>query len=81
MPDPSKTRNLAVVILAAGKGKRMNNPDMAKVMYDINGKPMVGYVVELVAKLQALRTLIVVGWQKQTVIDYLSGQVPGVEFV
>jgi bifunctional N-acetylglucosamine-1-phosphate-uridyltransferase/glucosamine-1-phosphate-acetyltransferase GlmU-like protein len=32
---------LAVVIMAAGKGTRMNNPAMAKVMYTIANKPMV----------------------------------------
>src|SRR5208283_140635 len=81
MPDTSKPRLLAVVILAAGKGKRMNNPDIAKVMYEINGKPMVEYVVELAVALQAARTLIVVGWQKQMVMDYLSNKIPSVEFV
>ena len=41
MIELAKSGKLAVVILAAGKGTRMNNPDMAKVMYEINGKPMV----------------------------------------
>ncbi len=81
MTDTSKPPLLAVVILAAGKGKRMNNPDMAKVMYEINGKPMVEYVVELATVVQSARTLIVVGWQKQMVMDYLSKKTPSVEFV
>ena len=59
----------------------MNNPDMAKVMYEINGKPMVEYVVELAAVVQSARTLVVVGWQKQMVMDYLSEKIPTVEFV
>ena len=80
MPEPSKSPKLAVVILAAGKGTRMKNPDMAKVMYEINEKPMVEYVVELAAKLQAARTLVVVGWQKDTVIAHFAKQ-PGVEFI
>lgn len=81
MADPSKPSRLAVVILAAGKGTRMNNPDMAKVMYAINDKPMVEYVVELAGRLQASRTLIVVGWQKQMVIDHFRETFPDVEFV
>jgi UDP-N-acetylglucosamine diphosphorylase/glucosamine-1-phosphate N-acetyltransferase len=72
---------LAVVILAAGKGTRMKNPDMAKVMYEINGMPMVQYVVDLAVKLQAQRTLLVVGWQKQSVIDYISKVHPQVECI
>lgn len=77
----STSRKLAVVILAAGKGKRMNNPAMAKVMYEINGKPMVDYVVDLAEKLKAHRILLIVGWQKQSVIDYISKVYPNVEFI
>ena len=81
MPDPTKSTSLAVVILAAGKGTRMKNPEIAKVMYEINNRPMVDYVVELSGKLLAARTLVVVGWQKQLVVDYLSKNRTGVEFV
>jgi UDP-N-acetylglucosamine diphosphorylase/glucosamine-1-phosphate N-acetyltransferase len=81
MIELSKPPKLAVVILAAGKGTRMNNPDFAKVMYEMHGKPMVGYVVDLATKLQADRTLIVVGWQKDSIIGHLSSANPRVEFV
>lgn len=64
-------RELAVVIMAAGKGTRMNNPEMAKVMYPIHGKPMVEHVVDLALRLESRVTVVVVGWQKQTVIDHL----------
>lgn len=62
---------LAVVIMAAGKGTRMNNPSMAKVMYAIDGKPMVEHVVDLAYTVGAERVVTVVGWQKDTVIDHL----------
>ncbi len=65
-------RNLAVVIMAAGKGTRMNNPDMAKVMYTINGKPMVEHVVDLALRLGAQRIVVIVGWQKDSVINHLA---------
>lgn len=81
MPEIAKPRSLAVVIMAAGKGTRMKNPEMAKVMYDINNRPMVDYVVDLAKKLQANRILVIVGWQKQLVIDYLTQHRPGVEFI
>lgn len=64
-------RPLAVVILAAGKGTRMNNPEIAKVMYTIADRPMVDYVVDLALHLEAARTVLVVGWQKDTVIEYM----------
>ncbi|MEO8168855.1 MAG: NTP transferase domain-containing protein, partial [bacterium] len=65
-------RNLAVVIMAAGKGTRMNNPDMAKVMFPVNGKPMVEHVVDLAVRLAASKIIVVVGWQKDSVIDHLK---------
>jgi len=81
MPESQKPIQLAVTIMAAGKGTRMKNPDMAKVMYLINEKPMVGYVVELASKLQSRRTLLIVGWQMQSIIDYFATTTLKVEYV
>jgi UDP-N-acetylglucosamine pyrophosphorylase len=64
-------RQLAVIIMAAGKGTRMKNPGMAKVMFTINGKPMVEHVVDLALGLDAARVVVVVGWQKESVIHHL----------
>jgi UDP-N-acetylglucosamine pyrophosphorylase len=63
---------LAVIIMAAGKGTRMNNPEMAKVMYTVNGKPLVEHVVDLSLRLEASRIVVIVGWQKDSVIQYLQ---------
>lgn len=76
----SVTNNIAVVILAAGKGKRMKNPDMAKVMYEVGSKPMISYVVELSKKINPARLIIVVGWQRQMIIDYFKSKNERVEF-
>lgn len=81
MAEQPKAPQLAVVIMAAGKGTRMKNPDMAKVMYEIQGKPMVEYVVDLAAKLQAQRTLLIVGWQKASVAEHIAKVFPSVECV
>src|SRR5713101_2362306 len=81
MIEFANSGKLAVVILAAGKGTRMNNPDIAKVMYDINGKPMLEYVVELATVLQAHHILVVVGWQKQAVVDHIAKVNPSVDFI
>jgi UDP-N-acetylglucosamine pyrophosphorylase len=64
-------RPLAVVIMAAGKGTRMKNSTMAKVMHTIGGKPMVEHVVDLAVHLKAERIVAVVGWHKDTVIKHL----------
>ena len=66
-----ESRELAVVIMAAGKGTRMNNPDMAKVMYTVAGKPMVEHVVDLAVGIGASRIVAVTGWQKEAVIDHM----------
>ena len=36
--------NTAIVILAAGKGTRMNSP-IPKVLHDVNGTPMIVKIV------------------------------------
>jgi UDP-N-acetylglucosamine diphosphorylase/glucosamine-1-phosphate N-acetyltransferase len=77
----AKSQTLAVIILAAGKGTRMKNPSMAKVLYDVNGRPMIDYVVRLALKLEALRILVVVGWQKESVVSYLSEHHSTIEFI
>jgi CTP:molybdopterin cytidylyltransferase MocA len=51
MAETQTPASLAVVILAAGKGTRMKNPEMTKVMYPIEGRPMVAYVVDLTERL------------------------------
>jgi len=63
--------HLAVIVLAAGKGTRMKDPHRAKVMYPINGKPMIEYVVNLASALNASTTIVIVGWQKDSVIEHL----------
>ncbi|MEW6511403.1 MAG: sugar phosphate nucleotidyltransferase [Bacteroidota bacterium] len=72
---------LAVVIMAAGKGTRMNNPAMAKVMYMIDGRPLVDWVVDRASALEAARTVAIVGWQKEDVIAHLAGVAPHVACV
>ena len=58
--------------MAAGKGTRMLNPSMAKVMYTIDGKPMIEHVVDLAQRVRAQRIVAVVGWHKDSVISHLN---------
>lgn len=67
--------------MAAGKGTRMKNPDMAKVMYEIHGRPMIDYVVDLAVRADAERTIAVVGWKKDDVIAHLAKAFPQVRCV
>lgn len=57
-------REKYVVVLAAGKGQRMEslNEDYSKVAYPILGKPLVNYVLEAAKPLKAKETIVVVGF-------------------
>jgi UDP-N-acetylglucosamine diphosphorylase/glucosamine-1-phosphate N-acetyltransferase len=74
-------RPLAAVIMAAGKGKRMEDPARAKVMYEVLGKPMIHYVVVLARELGTERIIAVVGHQREAVIKYLNSFHPEVRTV
>ncbi len=52
--------SINVVILAAGKGKRMRS-DLPKVLHAIAGKPMLAHVVETARKLLPARIVVVYG--------------------
>ncbi|MCR5505918.1 MAG: NTP transferase domain-containing protein [Bacilli bacterium] len=56
--------NKYVVILAAGKGTRMNSrdPDHSKVSYPILGKALINYVLDCLEPIQAEKTVTVVGF-------------------
>jgi bifunctional UDP-N-acetylglucosamine pyrophosphorylase/glucosamine-1-phosphate N-acetyltransferase len=69
--------SLATVILAAGKGKRMKS-DLAKVLHPVCGRPMVSYVIQTAKKLGSHQIIVVVGYQRERVVQALQGE--GVEF-
>ncbi len=72
---------LATVIMAAGMGTRMKDPSRAKVMFELRGRPLLHFVLQLASEIESSRTIAIVGYQKQTVIDYLSKFWPSVEYV
>jgi bifunctional UDP-N-acetylglucosamine pyrophosphorylase/glucosamine-1-phosphate N-acetyltransferase len=59
------TKPVVVIILAAGKGKRMKS-DLPKVLHQLGGKPMVEYVIETAKELGVKRIILVVGhkWEQ-----------------
>lgn len=63
--------SLAVVILAAGKGKRMNNPDLPKVLAQINEKPLINYVINEVNQLEPSKIVVVIGHHGELVQNYV----------
>lgn len=54
------TENVAVIILAAGKGTRMKSK-LPKVMHEIAGKPMLGWTLSAVDSIAPTQTVLVLG--------------------
>lgn len=61
----------AIVILAAGMGKRMKS-DKAKALHEISGKPMIMYVVETAKKVAGNDVVLVIGHQAEKVRKIVS---------
>ena len=58
--DDESRRKLAVIVLAAGLGTRMKSKT-PKVLHEVCGKPMIGWISEAVAAVKPDRTLVVLG--------------------
>lgn len=63
---------LTVAILAAGKGTRMNVPDLPKVLVPMNGKPLLEYVLETIENLNSSKTVVILGHEKEKVTHFIS---------
>lgn len=66
-------KNIAVIILAAGKGTRMKS-NKAKVLHGINGRPMISHVVETASKAAGKNVIVVIGHQAEAVREIVSEQ-------
>jgi len=64
-------KDIAVIILAAGKGKRMKS-DLAKVLHRVLGRPMIEHLLNTLVTLNVKKIVIVVGYQADRVKDALS---------
>ena len=63
--------SLSVVILAAGKGSRMNS-NKPKVLQTLAGKPLIEHVVSAVENLGADNIIVVTGHMKEKVEQSLA---------
>ena len=61
-----------IIILAAGKGTRMKS-EKAKVLHEINGKPMINFVVDAAKDIVGDNIVVVVGHQKEEVKECVLG--------
>lgn len=76
---PSDTGTLAAVILAAGKGTRMQS-DLPKVLHPVAERPMLHWVVEAARAVGAAPIVLVVGHRADLVREVFAGQ-PDIIFV
>lgn len=70
---------LAVVVLAAGEGKRMRS-SLPKVLHEVSGRPILEHVLRAAAPLRPERTVVLVGFGGDQVVERFEGY-PGVAFV
>jgi bifunctional UDP-N-acetylglucosamine pyrophosphorylase/glucosamine-1-phosphate N-acetyltransferase len=61
---------LTAIVLGAGKGTRMRS-DRAKVLHEIAGRPLVGWVLEMAASAGVERSVVVIGHQGDEVAAVL----------
>ncbi len=67
-------RPIAAIVLAAGKGTRMNS-QRHKVLHEIGGKPMIEHLLDEVDRLAPRRTVVVVGEAREQVQARLGDRV------
>lgn len=74
------SKDLSVVVLAAGKGKRMKS-ELPKVLHRILGQPVLYYVLSSSVKLNPKNIFTVVGYKKEAVSGYIRKNFPGVKII
>ncbi|MBX7460657.1 bifunctional UDP-N-acetylglucosamine diphosphorylase/glucosamine-1-phosphate N-acetyltransferase GlmU [Qipengyuania huizhouensis] len=67
----NKSREFAVVILAAGKGSRLKSK-LHKVLHNIAGRPIIEHLMAQVQILEPAKTIVIVGDEREQVIDQVS---------
>jgi bifunctional UDP-N-acetylglucosamine pyrophosphorylase/glucosamine-1-phosphate N-acetyltransferase/UDP-N-acetylglucosamine pyrophosphorylase len=73
-PQTARTLSSTIaIVMAAGKGTRMNS-DLPKVLVPVCGRPMIDYVLDLLAKAGIERSVVVVGYRANDVQRALSAR-------
>jgi bifunctional UDP-N-acetylglucosamine pyrophosphorylase/glucosamine-1-phosphate N-acetyltransferase len=71
------SRELTVIVLAAGGGTRMKSKTM-KVLHPVAGRSMIGHVLTAVRAVEPQRIVAVVGHGRETVTPHIVEQLPDV---
>lgn len=72
-----ETPTIGVVILAAGKGTRLQYPDLPKVMAPIGGQPILSYIVSTFEAMgfDPSQIVVVVGYRQEKIRDFFGNRV------
>lgn len=76
----TQNQQISAIVLAAGKGTRLNCVDRPKVMFEVGGKPIIYYVVKSLRQAGIQNIVVVVGFHGQQVIDYLNKNFRGLKY-
>ncbi len=66
-------KDIAAVILCAGKGSRMNDNSKSKVCFDCAGEPVIRRIINNMKAAGVNRFVVVIGHQAYSVMDCLDG--------
>lgn len=67
-------QSVQAIILAAGKGTRMNSLDLPKVLFPLGNKPLLSHVIDYLTDSGILSPIIVVGYLKEKVIEVIGSK-------
>jgi bifunctional UDP-N-acetylglucosamine pyrophosphorylase/glucosamine-1-phosphate N-acetyltransferase len=73
-----RASGVVALVLAAGQGTRMKS-DLAKVLHPMAGRPLLAYVLDALGALDVERVLVVVGHQRERVMERFADR--GIEWV
>jgi bifunctional UDP-N-acetylglucosamine pyrophosphorylase/glucosamine-1-phosphate N-acetyltransferase len=74
------TQDINILIMAAGLGTRMKS-NRAKVLHELDGRPLVNHVVEAALALDPKSVCVIVGHQADDVKAAVTAEFPATEFV
>ena len=67
--------DLGVIVMAAGLGTRMKS-DLPKVLHPLCGKPLLGYVLDVLFQARVKKIALVVSHHKEQIQAFVSEQYP-----
>ena len=68
----------AVIVMAAGKGKRMKS-NLPKVLHNLAGKPILNYTLDMVSQLEAKRKILIVGYKSDKIKELIGDKIEYIE--